>query len=216
MLIVSMICDLYRKHNGESVWKRVYVFSPSVNADPVWEPVKKFVRDKLEVPHDEQWAWDHYDPGAMLEVIETQRKVIAIAKEKGLKKLFGILLVIDDFADDPRMSRQDRLLHSLYTRGRHAFISTITAISKVQGALERYSSQRHRSDRLPPAVARGAGGDRRGELGGVRQEDHHEHDTARDRGAVLVSVHQPGGEEARGDVLAPLREAPGACRCRYG
>jgi GTPase SAR1 family protein len=131
MLIVSMIRDLYRKANGDSVWQRVYVFSPSVHADPVWQPVKRFVEEQLKV-HDEQWAWDHYDPQAMLEVIETQRKVIAVAKEKGLKKLFGILVIVDDFADDPRMSRQDRLLHSLYTRGRHAFISTITATQKYK------------------------------------------------------------------------------------
>ena len=132
MLLVSMICDLYRRPSGDSVWKRIYVFSPSVNADPVWLPVKKFVAETLQVPHDEQWCWDHYDPQAMLEIIETQRKVTAIAKEKGLKKLFGILIVVDDFADDPRMSRQDRLLHSLYTRGRHAFISTITATQKYR------------------------------------------------------------------------------------
>ena len=132
MLIVSMICDLFRKANGDSVWKRIYVFSPSVNADPVWLPVKKFVSEKLEVPHDEQWAWGHYNPQAMLEVIETQRKVTAVAKEKGLKRLFGVLIVCDDFADDPRMSRQDKLLHSLYTRGRHAFISTITATQKYR------------------------------------------------------------------------------------
>jgi hypothetical protein len=30
------------------------------------------------------------------------------------------------------MSRQDRLLHSLYTRGRHAFISTIVATQKFR------------------------------------------------------------------------------------
>jgi len=132
VLIVSMICDLYRKANGDSVWKRIYVFSPSVSADPVWEPVKKFVHEHLKVPHDEQWAWDHYNPQAMLEVIETQRKVTAVAKEKGLKKLFGVLVVVDDFADDPRMSRSDRLLHSLYTRGRHAGISTITSVQKYR------------------------------------------------------------------------------------
>jgi GTPase SAR1 family protein len=131
MLIVSMITDLYTRASGDSVFKRIFVFSPSVHADPVWQPVKKFVEEKLKVT-DEQWAWDHYDPAAMLHVIEEQRKVIAVAKERGLKKLFNILIVVDDFADDPRMSRQDRLLHSLYTRGRHAFCSTIVATQKYR------------------------------------------------------------------------------------
>ena len=52
---------------------------------------------------------------------------------KGTKtksKLFQILIVIDDFADDPSFSRHSKLLHSLYTRGRHSMISTITSTQK--------------------------------------------------------------------------------------
>ena len=126
-----MIVDLYTRPNGDSVFKRIYVWSPSVHSDPAWLPVKKFVEEKLKVT-DEQWAWDHYEPGAMLKVIEEQRAIIAAAKEKGLKRLFNILIVVDDFADDPRMSRQDRLLHSLFTRGRHAFCSTIVATQEYR------------------------------------------------------------------------------------
>ena len=42
-------------------------------------------------------------------------------------KIYQILIIIDDFSDDPRFTRHDKLLHSLYTRGRHNFISTITS-----------------------------------------------------------------------------------------
>jgi hypothetical protein len=130
LLIISMLVDLYTRPNGDSVFSRIYVFSPSVHSDPAWTPVKDFIEKKMKI--DEQWAWDHYDPGAMLKVIEEQRAIIAAAKERGLKKLFNILIVVDDFADDPRMSRQDRLLHSLFTRGRHAFCSTIVASQKFR------------------------------------------------------------------------------------
>ena len=37
---------------------------------------------------------------------------------------------MDDFADDPSFTRQSKLLHALYTRGRHNMISTITATQK--------------------------------------------------------------------------------------
>jgi hypothetical protein len=40
------------------------------------------------------------------------------------------LIVVDDFSDDPSFSRQSKLLHSLYTRGRHNSISSITATQK--------------------------------------------------------------------------------------
>jgi hypothetical protein len=51
-------------------------------------------------------------------------------KSKNIKKLYSILIVIDDFADDPSFSRHSKLLHSLYTRGRHSMISVITATQK--------------------------------------------------------------------------------------
>ena len=48
-------------------------------------------------------------------------------KQKGVIKLYSILVVVDDFADDPTFSRQSKILHALYTRGKHNSISTITA-----------------------------------------------------------------------------------------
>ena len=41
-------------------------------------------------------------------------------------KYSKFLVIIDDFADDPRFIRQSKLLHLFYTRGRHNQISTIT------------------------------------------------------------------------------------------
>ena len=41
-----------------------------------------------------------------------------------------ILIIIDDFSDDIRFSRQSKILHALYTRGRHHMISTITSTQK--------------------------------------------------------------------------------------
>ena len=48
-------------------------------------------------------------------------------KHNKMRRVFQILIIIDDFADDPSFTRNSRLLHSLYIRGRHTFISTITA-----------------------------------------------------------------------------------------
>ena len=132
LLIVTMITDLYKRNDGKSVFKRIFVFSPSVHADPAWLPVKKFVEEDLKVPREEQWAWDTYNPLALENLIATQKEVIKKAKEKKVRKLFNILIVVDDFADNPAFSRRDALLHSLFTRGRHAFISTICATQKFR------------------------------------------------------------------------------------
>jgi hypothetical protein len=44
-----------------------------------------------------------------------------------LNKLYSILSIVEDFADDPSFSRHSKLLHSLFTRGRHNCISTIVS-----------------------------------------------------------------------------------------
>ena len=77
--------------------------------------------------NDDPIYYDDYDPEALLKIIDTQTKITTHMKKNGKKKMFQILIIIDDFADNPVFSRSSRLLHSLYTRGRHSFISTITA-----------------------------------------------------------------------------------------
>jgi hypothetical protein len=45
--------------------------------------------------------------------------------------LFSILIIVDDFADDPSFSRHSNLVHSLFTRGRHSSISTIVSTQAI-------------------------------------------------------------------------------------
>ena len=53
-------------------------------------------------------------------------------KQQNHTTIFQILIVIDDFADDPSFSRHSKLLHSLFTRGRHSFCSTIVSTQKYR------------------------------------------------------------------------------------
>ena len=50
--------------------------------------------------------------------------------KKETKKLYSVLLIIDDFADDPTFSRQSRMLQSIFTRGRHHMISAVISTQK--------------------------------------------------------------------------------------
>ena len=47
----------------------------------------------------------------------------------------SILFVIDDFSSEPEMTRHNRLVNKLYTRGRHARISTITSVHKTKNVV---------------------------------------------------------------------------------
>ena len=64
--------------------------------------------------------YDTYQPEELEEITNTQRKIIHYMKEQKMKKLHSILIIVDDFADDPKFVRYSKLLHGLATRGRHA------------------------------------------------------------------------------------------------
>ena len=71
--------------------------------------------------------FEHYEPADLIKIIATQHKVTDYMKKQNYKKLYQILVIVDDFAGEASFSRHSKLLHSLYTRGRHNSISTITA-----------------------------------------------------------------------------------------
>ena len=53
-------------------------------------------------------------------------------KQQNYSTIYQILIVIDDFADDPVFSRHSKSLHALFTRGRHSMISTIVSTQKYR------------------------------------------------------------------------------------
>ena len=126
ILLQNFILDIYHKR-----FSRVYLFSPSINVDhQTWQPVKDMISKEITNNDDEQFYFDHYDEEALFNIINTQRKIIEYQKKHNHNKIFSILIVVDDFADDVKFSRNSKLLHSLFTRGRHSQISTIVATQK--------------------------------------------------------------------------------------
>ena len=122
VLLTNMILDIYR-----DCFSRVYVWSPSINVDSTWKPVKEYIQNHIKPNDREKCYFDSYEPSELEQVIKTQQKVIDYQKEQKHKDLYQILIVIDDFADDTNFTRKSTLLHQLYIRGRHYMISTITS-----------------------------------------------------------------------------------------
>jgi hypothetical protein len=127
VLLSNLILDVYR-----GCFSRVYIFSPSIDIDYTWAPVKKYIEHDMKAveTEDDKFYFSEYDPVALDNVIETQHKITDYMKKHKYKTLYQILIVIDDFADDPSFTRQSKLLHQLYVRGRHNSISTITSTQK--------------------------------------------------------------------------------------
>ena len=127
VLLQNMILDIYR-----DCFSRIYIFSPSIEVDASWLPVKDYISKHMKVEHtdEEPIYFDHYNPQDLHNIIETQHKITDYMKKSNSKKLFQILIIVDDFADSAEFTRQSKLLHSLFTRGRHNSISTIVATQK--------------------------------------------------------------------------------------
>ena len=126
VLVQNLILNAYR-HS----FARIFIFSPSVHNDPTFTEVKKYIRDELHVDDEkEQIYFDNYNPSDLENVIERQKKIINYMKSKKIKKLHSVLIVIDDHADDPKFVRYSKLLHGIFTRGRHDAVSVICSAQK--------------------------------------------------------------------------------------
>ena len=135
VVLVDMILRLYR-----GVFERIFIFSPSVHLDSTWLPVKRYVEQELGIDQREEPSFfDTWDTTALREIYETQVAVIKELKKRKSRQMFNILIVVDDFADDPKVMHQTggysaggSMLNTLFVRGRHAYISTLVSTQKLR------------------------------------------------------------------------------------
>ena len=159
--LISAILDQYLTAGGESVFERIYIFSPSIEIDDSWKPVKEFIERRMGVNTErEQVYFDKWDEGALRGIIEQQKKITRKTKELGFKKLYEILVVIDDFADQPELHRRtgDGALDTLFIRGRHMpdlYVGELTKIATHQRRRPREHAVHVRL--APPQPARAGG-----------------------------------------------------------
>ena len=108
ILLQNMILDIYR-----NCFSRIYIFSPSIEVDSTWIPVKAYIEKEMNVQNakEDPIYFDHYDPENLHKIINTQHKVIDYMKKQKHKKLYSILVIVDDFADDPSFSRPVSYTH---------------------------------------------------------------------------------------------------------
>ena len=82
ILLQNMILDIYR-----NCFSRIYIFSPSIDVDTTWLPVKKYIEEEMKVHNttEEPIYFNHYDPEQLHKIIDTQHKVIDYMKKKNIK-----------------------------------------------------------------------------------------------------------------------------------
>jgi hypothetical protein len=127
--LVSLLIGPYAR-----VFDAVHVFSPSVDIDSAWDPVREFAKGLRESSFHSEW-----DEPALLDILAKQKQLVKEKKSaKSTKPLPQALVIIDDFADRyDVMKSAGNVLTTLFIRGRHfgcsCWISSqkLTAISTV-------------------------------------------------------------------------------------
>ena len=127
--LISMLLGPYAK-----IFDEVHVFSPSVDVDSAWDPVKEFGKGLKGSSFNSEW-----DEPALKEIMDRQKaKIKELKAAKSKKPLPQCLCIIDDHADSPYiMHSASNILTTLFVRGRHfgssCWISSqkLTAISAV-------------------------------------------------------------------------------------
>jgi hypothetical protein len=139
VFIQSLIVDLMRTRGGGSCFLHIYVWSPSINLDPVWATVKDYAKKVLK--QEDDCFFQEFHTQDLQAVIDKQQKLITQLKERGAKMLPNILIVVDDFADDTAVARRETLLHQLFMRGRHSKISTLISTQKYRALAPQMRTQ---------------------------------------------------------------------------
>ena len=126
VLIQNWLLNIYR-----GSIERVYIFSPSIHADPAFCEVKKYQREVMKVDDTkEDLYFEGFNPADLQKILDTQKRVVEFQKKNKEKKLFSICICIDDHSDDPKFIRYSSMLHGLFTRGRHQAVSCILSLQK--------------------------------------------------------------------------------------
>ena len=78
----------------------------------------------------EQTCWDEWDEAALRRIIQHQRKITEASKKLEMKKLYQVLIILDDVANMPQLHKPNGALDTLFIRGRH--MSTWVSSQKLR------------------------------------------------------------------------------------
>ena len=128
VLLSNLILNIYR-----GCFSRVFIWSSSIDLDPVWTPVKDYVENTLKIDtKKEKVFFDAFNIDEM-QVLNLQHKINEFQKKNGETKLFSVLFLVDDFIDQASFAKHNNLLNALYIKARHYGVNIISSSQKYNG-----------------------------------------------------------------------------------
>ena len=109
VLLSNLILDIYK-----GCFSRIFIWSSSIDLDPVWAPVKKYLEKGLNVnPEKEKVYFDTFNIDEMQKVLDFQHRINQFQKKNEHPKLCSVLFLIDDFIDQASFAKHNNLLNAL-------------------------------------------------------------------------------------------------------
>ena len=129
VLLSNLILDIYK-----GCFSRIFIWSSSIDLNPVWTHVKKYIEKDLNVnPEKEKVYFDTFNIDEMQKVLDLQHKINQFQKKNEHPKLFSVLFLIDDFIDQASFAKHNNLLNALYIKARHYGVNIISSSQKYNG-----------------------------------------------------------------------------------
>ena len=128
VLLSNLILDIYK-----GCFSRIFIWSSSIDLDPVWTPVKKYIEKDLNVNPEKEVYFDTFNIDEMQKVLDLQHKINQFQKKNEHPKLFSVLFLIDDFIDQASFAKHNNLLNALYIKARHYGVNIISSSQKYNG-----------------------------------------------------------------------------------
>ena len=79
VLIQNLIMNIYK-----GCFNRIFIFSPRINVDYTWQPVKKYIEEEMKVfeSDKEKIYFDKFDVAELSKIIDTHHKIIQYLKKE--------------------------------------------------------------------------------------------------------------------------------------
>jgi len=100
-----------------------------------WGPVKKYLEKDKGIDLKRELAFfEEFDVAVLQGIIDKHKKIVQTQKDRGEKRLYNILIIVDDYAGNQQVMRHGKngqFLDQLFLKGRHFGVSSVLSVQKL-------------------------------------------------------------------------------------
>ena len=135
------------QHQYKGVWEKIYIFSSTVNVDPMWKALTEHIQETLgqirevkDIDGEVAVAHEKVDEVAIRRILAQSERSINRQKQEGKKKCKSTLIIFDDLSHTKELNKHAAgLMGELFTTSRHFGVSLIASVHSISslGSLPR-------------------------------------------------------------------------------